>query len=189
MASLTDHAEVDKYGFDLTLSLYGYNEFKKNLAEFDAKLRRAMDREIRDVLEPIKQSAIKYVPDQPLSNWKFGSERYMPSKLPFWDASAVRKGISVKQGGRRRKGSAEQAAWRIANSSPAGAAFELAGRVTKDNRLAVSLGKHPEYAKPRRLVWRAWHEHKAYRTAPVRIREIVVRYEAELNSARAASGS
>ena len=144
MATLTDHSGVDTRGFDLTTSLYGYNNFKKQLAEFDVKLRRGMDREIRDVLEPIKQSAIKYVPEQPLSNWKFGSERYMPSRLPYWDASAVRRGIKVSQGGRRRKGSAEQSAWRLQNTSPAGVALELAGRVSKDNRLAVSLRTHPE---------------------------------------------
>lgn len=170
---------IDMQGFDLTLSLYNYDEFKKALKEFDPKLLRAMNKEIRDLLKPIASRAQDLVPEQPLSGWRYGDERYAPSRLPYWNPSTARKGIKVQQGGRRRTGSAEQAAWRISNLDGAAAAFELAGRkkpsnVLGDSLVAAGLGK------PRRLIWRAWYESKGWKTANSQIREIVKRYELEL---------
>jgi len=175
----TAPAGVDMQGFDLTLSLYNYDKFKKELKEFDPKLRKAMDKQIREVLQPIAAKARDLVPDQPLSGWRYGDERYAPSRLPYWNPSTARKGIVVKQGGRRKTGFAEQAAWRIANLDGAAAAFELAGRkkpnnVLGDSLIAAGLGK------PRRLIWRAWYESKGWKTANSEIRAIVARYEQEL---------
>jgi hypothetical protein len=165
-------------GFDLTLSLYNYDKFKNELKEFDPKLRRAMDKEIRNVLQPIANTARGLVPDQPLSGWRYGDERYTPSRLPYWNPSTARKGIVVKQGGKRKSGFAEQAAWRISNLDGAGVAFELAGRkkknVLSESLLSANLGK------PRRLVWRAWYEAKGWKLANQNIREIIKFYEVEL---------
>jgi hypothetical protein len=171
-------------GFDLALSLYNYDEFKKELKEFDPKLRRAMDKEIRNVLQPIANRARGLVPDQPLSNWKYGVGRYPENSsgngLPYWDPTRARKGIVVKQGGRRKTGSAEQAAWRISNLDGAAVAFELAGRkkknVLSESLLSANLGK------PRRLIWRAWYESKGWQTANKNIRQIVQFYEQQLQS-------
>jgi len=173
---------IDMQGFDLTLSLYNYDKFKNELKAFDPKLRRAMDKEIRGVLSPIADRARALVPDQPLSNWKYGVGRYPENSdgngLPYWDPSRARKGIVVKQGGRRKTGSAEQAAWRISNLDGAGAAFELAGRkkknVLSESLLSANLGK------PRRLLWRAWYEAKGWKLANQNIREIIKFYEVEL---------
>lgn len=170
---------IDSQGFDLTLSLYNYDKFKKELKEFDPKLRKAMDKGIRDVLTPIADRARALVPDQPLSGWRFGDDRYAPSRLPYWNPSTARKGIKVKQGGKRVSGRAEQAAWRISNMDGAAAAFELAGRkkpnnVLGDSLIAAGLGK------PRRLIWRAWYESKGWQTANKNIREIVKFYEKAL---------
>jgi hypothetical protein len=170
---------IDMQGFDLALSLYNYDKFKNELKEFDPKLRRAMDKEIRNVLQPIANTARGLVPDQPLSGWRYGDERYTPSRLPYWNPSTARKGIVVKQGGKRKSGFAEQAAWRISNLDGAAAAFELAGRkkatnVLGDSLLAAGLGK------PRRLIWRAWYESKGWQTANKSIRQIVQFYEQQL---------
>ena len=175
---------IDMSGFDLALSLYNYDEFKKELKEFDPKLRRAMDKEIRNVLQPIANRARGLVPDQPLSNWKYGVGRYPENSsgngLPYWDPTRARKGIVVKQGGRRKTGSAEQAAWRISNLDGAAVAFELAGRkkknVLSESLLSANLGK------PRRLIWRAWYESKGWQTANKNIRQIVQFYEQQLQS-------
>lgn len=178
---------VDPQGFDLTLSLYNYDEFKKELKAFDPKLRKAMDAEIRALLRPILYDAKALVPDQPLSGWNYGSGRYQPSRLPFWNPTAVKAGIKIKQGGRRRTGSAEQAAWRIANLDGGGAAFELAGRQKPNNILGTSLLK-AGMGKPRRLIWRAWYEARGWRTANSQIREVVARYEDLLQAAFNAQG-
>lgn len=170
---------IDMQGFDLTLSLYNYDKFKKELKEFDPALRKAMDKEIRSLLQPIAARARDLVPDQPISGWKYGEERYLPSRLPYWNPSTARKGIKVQQGGRRKTGSAEQAAWRISNLDGAAAAFELAGRNTPNNKLGTSLIA-AGLGKPRRLIWRAWYESKGWRTANQNIREIVKFYEVAL---------
>jgi hypothetical protein len=166
-------------GFNLTLSLYNYDEFKKELKEFDPALRKAMDKEIRNVLKPIADTARGLVPDQPLSGWRYGDERYAPSRLPYWNPNTARKGIKVQQGGRRKTGFAEQAAWRISNLDGAAAAFELAGRKNPGNKLGESLIS-AGLGKPRRLIWRAWYESKGWQTANTTIRDIVKFYEAEL---------
>jgi len=173
---------VDMQGFNLTLSLYNYDEFKKELKEFDPALRKAMDKEIRNVLKPIADTARGLVPDQPLSNWKYGTGRYPENSdgngLPYWNPERARKGIKVQQGGRRKTGFANQAAWRISNLDGAAAAFEVAGR-KKKNVLSESL-RNSGLGKPRRLIWRAWYESKGWQTANKTIRDIVKFYEAEL---------
>lgn len=178
---------VDTQGFDLTLSLYNYDEFKKALKEFDPKLRKAMDAEIRALLRPILNEAKSLVPDQPLSNWKYGNERYQPSRLPYWNPATARAGLKIQQGGRRRTGSADQAAWRLSNLDGAAAAFELAGRRKPNNVLGTSLIK-AGMGKPRRLVWRAWYEAKGWKTANKQIREVVARYEDQLQRSFDADG-
>ena len=170
---------VDAQGFDLTLSLYNYDKFKNELKDFSPQLRRAMDKEIRGVLTPVVDRAKALVPDQPLSGWNYGTDRYAPSRLPFWDPSRARQGIKIKQGGRRRTGYAEQAAWRLSNMDGAAAAFELAGRRKPGNILGESLLR-AGMGKPRRLLWRAWYESKAWKTANTTIRELVAKYEKEL---------
>jgi hypothetical protein len=83
-----------------------------------------------------------YVPEQPLSGWNYGDGRYQPSRLPFWNPS-------TSQSRHRRSdravdvapGSAEQAAWRIANLDGAAAAYELAGRQKPNDILGTSLLK------------------------------------------------
>lgn len=170
---------INSQGFDLTISLYNYDKFKKELKEFDPKLRKAMDKEIRDLLTPIAVRARDLVPDQPLSNWKYGAGRYPENSsgngLPYWDPSRARKGIKVQQSGKRTSGRAEKAAWRISSMDGAAAAFEVAGRkkpnVLNDSLQAAGLGK------PRRLIWRAWYESKGWQTANKNIREIVKFYE------------
>ncbi len=172
---------------DLSVSLYNYDEFKKHLKEFDPKLRKGMDAEIRSLLGPIVSDAKALVPDQPLSGWNYGSGRYQPSRLPFWNSSTAKAGIKVKQGGRRRFGSATQAAWQIANTDGAAAAFELAGRQKPNNILGRSLLK-AGMGEPRRLIWRAWYEARGWRTANSQIREVVARYEDLLQAAFNAQG-
>lgn len=145
-------------GWDLDLALYNYAETKALMKETDPALRRAMDKKIRGLLNPIAKRAKSFVPDQPLTGWNYGDagERYMPSRLPFWNAAQAKRGIAVKQGGKRSKGSVTQAAWKITNSSAAGAAFETAGRGPSKHAFVKSIMQ--QHGKPSRLIWRAWDE-------------------------------
>ena len=189
--SMSDVAGAFKKGPDprdalkLESSLKGYNDFKKQLKEFDPELRKAMDREIRVVLKPLATRAAAFVPDKPLSGWRTGSGRGADNgerKLPNWDASAVRKGIKVRQGGRRSRGNATQSAWKIVNMDGAGAAFELAGKKggrTASGRYLVS-GLRFYHGKASRLIWRAWDEADGERKVTNEVLGIVKLYESKL---------
>jgi hypothetical protein len=49
-----------------------------------------------------------------------------------------------------------QAAWKISNSSAAGAAFETAGRGPSTHAFVRAIQN--QHGKPSRLIWRAWDE-------------------------------
>lgn len=172
-------------------ALKGYTDFKKRLKEFDPELRRAMDREIRGTLKPIASAAQAMVPERPLSGWRIGSDRGKgPSQFPDWDAANVRKGIKVRQGGRRKIGNATQSTWRIRNLDAGGAVFELAGRRSTGNGIsgpfmisALSL----YHGRPMRLIWAAWDQAGGAKTITRDVTEIIRAYESKLEmSMRAA---
>jgi hypothetical protein len=146
-------------GWDLDGSLYNYAETKALMKEASPALRKAMDKEIRATLSPIAKRAKSFVPQQPLSGWNYGGagDRYAgESRLPFWNPDLAKRGIAVRQGGRRSKGAVTQAAWKITNSSGAGAAFETAGRGPSTHAFVQAIQN--EHGKPSRLIWRAWDE-------------------------------
>lgn len=136
--------------------LEGYNDLKRVLAKVDPDLRREMDKTIRDILRPIALKAQGYVPVQPLSGWNYGSDRYQPSRMPFWNYEETVRKISVAQGTRRNKRSAQSTVWKIRNAAPSGAVFELAGRGPSQSTFIQALAK--VHGKPSRLIWRAWDE-------------------------------
>lgn len=167
----------------LNASLKGYNDFKKQLKEFDPDLRRAMDREVRGVLKPIAAKAATFVPERPLSGWRLGSGRVGPERMPDWDQGEVRKNIKVRQGGRRRRGNATQAAWKISNLSAAGSAMETAGKRNDGNPpmgdvfiKALTL----YHGKPSRLIYRAWDEAGGEKKITAEVFGIVKLYESKL---------
>ena len=136
--------------------LEGYNDVKRILAKVDPDLRREMDKTIRDILRPITLKAKSYVPQQPLSGWNYGNDRYAPSRFPFWNPEAVASGIKVLQGNKRTKGSARSTVWRIRNASPPGAVFELMGRGPSTHPIVAAVTK--THGRASRLIWRAWDE-------------------------------
>ena len=146
-------------GWDLDGALYNYAETKALMKDYSPALRKAMDKEIRGTLNPIAKRAKSFVPQQPLSGWNYGGagDRYAgKSRLPFWNPDLAKRGIAVRQGGKRSKGAATQAAWKISNSSGAGAAFETAGRGPSQHAFVQAIQN--EHGKPSRLIWRAWDE-------------------------------
>jgi hypothetical protein len=177
-------------------SLKGYNDFKKQLKEFDPQLRKAMDAEIRRYLKPVITDAKSMVPALPLSGWRTGSGRGASNQsgaLPNYDPDAARKGIVIRQGQKRKRrpGEAVVSAWELRNMDGAGAAFEGAGRIggnsDQGRRFIAALtlyhGKFP------RLLWRAWGNAGGDKKITNEVLAIVKLYESKLErELRAAKG-
>ena len=159
--------------------LEGYKELTFLLKKVDPELRREMDREIRYILRPITLKAKSYVPVQPLSGWNYGSDRYYPSRMPFWNYDEAVKGIDVRQGSRRRKGTINSTMWRIRNASASGSVFELAGR-KNTSRFATALSK--VHHRPSRLIWRAWDEAGGAREVGRKVVDVIDDYVSVLRT-------
>jgi len=200
--SLADIAALGKSSPDpkdsilMESSLKGYNDFKKQLKEFDPQLRKAMDAEIRRYLKPVITDAKSMVPALPLSGWRTGSGRGASNQsgaLPNYDPDAARKGIVIRQGQKRKRrpGEAVVSAWELRNMDGAGAAFEGAGRIggnsDQGRRFIAALtlyhGKFP------RLLWRAWGNAGGDKKITNEVLAIVKLYESKLErELRAAKG-
>jgi hypothetical protein len=170
-------------GWDLDASLYNYAETKALMKNTDPELRKSMDKTIRGLLGPISKRAKSFVPDQPLSGWNYGDagDRYSgKSRLPFWNPSLAKRGIAVRQGGKRSKGSVTQAAWKITNSSAAGAALETAGRGPSQHAFVKAIMQL--HGKPSRLIWRAWDEAGGERNITDEVVQVIKEHESQLQT-------
>jgi hypothetical protein len=175
---------------DFEVTVKDYAKFKNELKAFSPELRREMDREIRSNLTPIATLAKSLVPVSVMRNWRKAdnafSEKGWGSRLA-WDQSEVKKGITVKQGGRRARGKATQSAWRITNSTGAGVVYELAGSKTDGDatfggRQFVTNIRNVGGLKTSRLIWRAWDESKGEEQITKDIKAIVEKYETILQA-------
>lgn len=122
----------DEINFDTTVK--GYAELKKELKAFDPELRRAMDKEIRENVQPVATLAKSYVPTTVMTGWRKAQnprgKKGWGDRIG-WDQSEVKKGIGVKQGGKRSRGRATSTAWKISNVAGGGVIYELAGSKQK----------------------------------------------------------
>ena len=170
---------------DLKVTFYGYDKFKKLLKEADPELRKQMDQEIKSFLTPVSSLAKSKVPGHVLSGWEPDVEVGGKWAAKAWDKNKVEKGITVRQGGTRRRGSATRSAWRIANLSAAGSIYELAGRKsdgkTPAGKTFVEMLKQ-RGGEPSRLIWRAWDEKGGEKAITRGVVEIVNKFETELKS-------
>jgi hypothetical protein len=176
--------QIESGGLETTVVLNGYNEFKKQLKAAEPDLRKAMDKEIRDFITPVSSLAKSYVPSVAMRNWKSGGKGQWSDRLG-WDQSTVVKGIVVRQGGSRSKGSATSAAWRIQNKSGAGAVYELAGKKSSGNGIAgrsfinaITL----RGGRPSRLIWRAWDAKGGEQAITRAVVETIHKFENQLQN-------
>jgi hypothetical protein len=117
-----------------------------------------------------------------MRNWKSGGDGVWSDRLG-WDQSAVIKGIAVRQGGKRSRGSATSAGWRIQNKSAAGAVYELAGKKSSGSGTAgmsfinaITL----RGGRPSRLIWRAWDAKGGEQAITRSVVETIHKFENEL---------
>lgn len=144
-------------GVEFTTAFIGYKEATEKLKQLDPELRKEMDREIRSLLRPIVSRAKTYIPTQPLSNWNYGTGRYLPSRLPFWDYTEAVKSIQIKSGAkRRRKGSQMSDVWMIQQSSASGVVFEWVGRGKSDSWFVRNM--LTKWDQQPRAIWRAFND-------------------------------
>lgn len=173
-----------KQQLEIRGSLKGYNEFKKALKEASPELRRAMDKEIRDILKPVVSSARAAVPAQPLSGWRLGNARTGDpdgARTPDWDQATVRKGITIKQGGKRSRGNSTQSAWKIQNASAAGEVFEVAkARRTKPSGDIFTKALTLYHGNTSRLIWAAWDKAGGEKKLSRDVEAVVKMYEGKL---------
>jgi len=178
----------DEINFDTTVK--GYAELKKELKAFDPELRRAMDKEIRENVQPVATLAKSYVPTTVMTGWRKAQnprgKKGWGDRIG-WDQSEVKKGIGVKQGGKRSRGRATSTAWKISNVAGGGVIYELAGSKTKgegkSGQQFVQNISNVGGAKTSRLIWRAWDESKAEHTLTRDVQAIVKKYEQILENA------
>ena len=118
----------------MTLEVKGAREVIAALGKLDPAAKRAFDKALREAASELVGTARSLVDPQGLSGWKKWRGGYEPSRIA--------SGIKVKRGGSRQKGRVTQNFISVANTSAAGAIWEVAGR--------KSGGKPPGPGVPRK---------------------------------------
>lgn len=130
----------------MPVNITGVQGTLKAMRKFDPDLAKAMNKQIKSAMLPIRDKARSYAPGNSdvLSGWvKAGSSdatvKYRP--FPKYDQSEVQGGIVYRQGANNKGEVAGskftrrwQVAYFIANNSPGGAIYETAGRVHPQGR-------------------------------------------------------
>lgn len=164
--------------------LYGYDRLKRLMKEIDPDIRKRMDKEIRTLAKPIAERAKAEAPTKVMSGWM--DERWHGEGgwwMRRYDRERVVKGISVRQGGSRKKGFVTKTAWKVTSRSAAGSIYELAGKkggkTPQGRAFIANLNRE---GKASRLLWRAFEHEGGERKFNTGIAEIIHRYESELQA-------
>lgn len=143
----------------MRVTVVGLRDMKKALAQVAPDLKKEMEKNIRLAIQPVRERAQSLVPNRPLSGWRSGGSGEWASRLG-WDASKVRSGIAIRQGGGRVRTAGVLTAWRLTNANAAGAVYELAGRKSGGSspQGRTFISQLTRQAAPSRLIWRAWDD-------------------------------
>ena len=153
---------------DFSVELYGLVQTKRLMRELEPELLKEMNREIKESLEPVAERAKRLIPPSPpLSGWNraIHNPGSRPSYSPYgrrvgnkleWNTQEARNQIVIRAGGRRARGRATSAAWRIRSMNPAAAAFELMGRGKSNVAMVKNVGRR--FPGTGRVLYRAFDE-------------------------------
>ena len=158
MASRGVSVSRQDYGMDVVV--YGYKDTMKALRSISPDVAKQFTAEIKAAITPVQTLARSKVPDRPMRNWDDRGPGVWSTRLGY-NAAKVRRGITVRQGGRGRRGTGVSVAWKVMNKDAAGAVFEIAGRKTSGStRSAVAFRSNLTLSggRPSRLIWAAWDE-------------------------------
>lgn len=123
----------------MSVEVQGLAELRKALRLLAPDLAKAMDRDVKKVLQPIVKDARGYVPSQisGLSNWMSSSKtakeanleaKNRAGKFPKYNAGRVRAGIVASARMTKPNSKGFSGIYLIENKSAAGAIYETAGR-------------------------------------------------------------
>lgn len=105
------------------VQVQGVKETLKALKQIDPELRKQAVKEMRTAAQPLVTEVRAGMPQQPLNGWKEEGEL-------GWRENKVKQTVKLKFGGRkvRGQGGNQYPLLRLIIGSPAGAAFDKAGR-------------------------------------------------------------
>lgn len=181
----------------MELTVRGFRGTRRLMRELEPELLKEMDRTIKAKLEPIRSQAKRLVPNQrPLRNWKTPHDPYSrPSYSPYgrrwlyerleWDATQARKGIVVRQPGRRGRGKLTRPLYQLQSNNPSAAVFELMGRGKSNVNMVGNMRRnHPGTG---RVLYRAFDTHGGDRIEKDVV-DTVRKFEKEFNRRLDAAG-
>jgi hypothetical protein len=160
----------------MPINITGVDSTLRAIRKFDPDLNKALNREIKAAMIPIRNTARGYLPENSsvLSGWRHSfsmSETTDYRAFPFYDNATAKAGIVYRQGKNKRMTSGFQVGYYVANRSASGAIYETAGRLPiasskseslNPNARAQFLAPLPKlYGKDKqrgRLIYRAWDE-------------------------------
>jgi hypothetical protein len=117
----------------MPVSIDGVADTLKLIRKFDPALNKAMNKEIKAAMIPIRDTARSYVAE-PYPNYLRNWAKPGKGRFPEYNASVIRQGIIYRQGA--TKGNAQGIAnvYYVANTSGPGGIYEIAGTVHPDGR-------------------------------------------------------
>jgi len=149
----------------MPVELKGVRETVKLLRKFEPESLKSMNKEIRDVMVPMRNKARGYVvaagdPPGNMYNWSMkaegtkitaktstfrnASDSNRPRLFPLYDAQEASKGIFYSQAPSKRNRNGYRALYWIANATASGAIFETAGRKAGSAGNAGGRSNNPE---------------------------------------------
>lgn len=169
----------------MPINVTGVDSTLKALRKFDPDLNKAMNKQIKAAMIPIRNTARGYMPSnsEVLSGWSrstSSSETVNYRPFPPYDSAVARSGVVYRQGKNKKMPSGFQAAYYVANLSAPGAIYETAGRLPVARDKSKSLNPNareqflaplpPLYGKNKergRAIFRAWDEDHGHVTLAV----------------------
>lgn len=134
---------------DNRIEIVGLKEVLKELNKLEPDLRKAFNRQFRELVAPIVNDAKTNIPTTPLSGF---NRNWQKGRLGPWDQAAVKRSITSKVDTRRTA----QSVMKITLKSASGSVFDMAGRRT-NNPLATQLGK---FGSASRVMWAAYNRQR-----------------------------
>jgi hypothetical protein len=148
----------------MPVSVKGAVELRKALRKFTPDLAKETQKQIKNAIKPISQSAKGYVPDRGdiLSGWL--PRQMSEGSFPTFNPSEVKSRIGFKTTPSKRNARGFRSLAQVFNKSRAGSIYERMGKLSPDSRFVINQdGKFraPLEGKGRmegRLLYRAYEE-------------------------------
>jgi hypothetical protein len=150
--------------------LLGLHDTIDDLKRFDKDAAKKFNKIVNSTLDQAKVEAIGYVPETPMSGWQTKASTKAKKTTrggqgwPAWNAETVRAGIKKSRAQGKVRGDYTTSAGALLNTDPAGAIFEIAGRI--EGKETTARGKQfkanlERFSKASRVVWRAVDRNQA----------------------------